>query len=118
MSIRYVIDHKLKVVDSLINELQEDFAETEESFVHFANHGAVISKKRWEEIDALEILTSRKVEAFKLLRQVLKNHFVLGNSDKDKDFFKDKIRTEVLPELEQQENYEGCLAVLQFIQNF
>ncbi len=118
MSIRYVIDQKLKVVDSLINDLQEDYAETEGSLVHFANRGAVISKKEWEEINALEMLTNRKVEAFKLLRVVLKKHFVLGNSDKNKDFFKDKIRTEVLPELEQQENYEGCATVLEFINDF
>ncbi len=118
MSIRYVIDKKLKDVDALIRDIQDDYKETEECTIHFANHGSIISQERWEEIDALELLADRKVEALQLLRDVLRKHFVVGNSDKHKDFFIEKIRTEVLPVLEYNENYEGCVLVVQFINEF
>jgi hypothetical protein len=118
MNVRYYISDKLRQIDETIENEKAYFEDVEGLAIRYAHQGAKISRQRWTEITNLGITTDHKVEALRLIKDVLYNHFVVANSDKNKDFFKDKIRTEVLPVLEQKENYEGCLAVLQFIQDF
>ncbi len=118
MNVRYYISDKLRQIDVIIENEEAHFEDVEGMAIRYAHQGAKISRQRWTEITNLGIKTDLKVHALRLIKDVLRKHFVLANSDKNKDFFKDKIRAEVLPELEQKENYEGCLVVLQFIQDF
>ena len=118
MNVRYYISDKLRQIDETIENEKAHFEDVEGAAIRYAHQGAKISSQRWSEITDLGIKTDNKVDALRLIKDVLRNHFVVANSDKNKDFFKDKIRTEVLPKLEQKENYEGCLVVLQFIEDF
>jgi hypothetical protein len=118
MNVRYYVSDKLRQIDETIENEKAYFEDVEGAAIRYAHQGAKISRERWIEIANLGLKTDHKVDALQLIKDVLRNHFVVANSDKNKDFFKDKIRTEVLPELEQKENYEGCLVVLQFINDF
>jgi hypothetical protein len=118
MNVRYHISEKLRQIEELIENENAHFEDVEGAAIHYAHQGAKISQQRWQEITELGIKTGYKVHALNLLKDALNRHFILSNSDKDRDFFIEKIRTEVLPVLEQKENYEGCAIVVQFMNEF
>lgn len=114
---RYYIDKKLKEINSLIEDETLKLEDTEGAAIRYARQGAKIRQERWAEIDSLKRNLHNKVCAFKLLEEVLRKHFVLRNSDKEKDFYLDKIRKGVLTPLELTENYEGCVLVRDFLKS-
>lgn len=118
MNVRYHLSEKFRHIDELIENETAHFEDVEGAAIRYAHRGAKISQQRWKEITELGIKTDYKIRALKLLKDVLQNHFVVSNADKDKTFFTDKIREEALLQLEKEQNYEGCAIVLQFINEF
>ncbi len=112
------VDHIFREINTKTNVLDEKLygiEDEEETACHYAKQGAIISEERWKDIENRKANYENQKICLKFLKTKLWVHHNPGNSYKKEGFYLEIINKEVIQKLCDEENYQGCALIRDFM---